>query len=56
MLYKVNSTEDKEVILAYSFEKNFDAFLISKPIENIYPYLNRGEFCSYITVKVLEEK
>lgn len=47
--------ENQEIIPAVSAVKNSDGSMTSKPIEDMYPYLDRSEFLDAMIIKPLNE-
>ncbi|KFN39361.1 MAG: hypothetical protein JU82_07535 [Sulfuricurvum sp. MLSB] len=55
VLCEIVCPEDQEVIPTVSSAKRPDGTMVSKPIEDMYPFLDRDEFTEQMIVKPLEE-
>jgi len=51
IICEVMCPEDQEIIPAVSAVKNKDGTMTSKPIEDMYPYLDRNEFINEMIIK-----
>jgi acetolactate synthase-1/2/3 large subunit len=45
---------DQEIIPTVSSQKMEDGSMVSKPLEDMYPFLNRKEFLSNMIIKPLD--
>jgi acetolactate synthase-1/2/3 large subunit len=55
ILCEVVCPEDQEVIPTVSSAKRPDGSMVSKPIEDMYPFLDREEFTQQMIIKPLDE-
>lgn len=56
VLCEVKIIRDQEVVPAVSSKKSEDGRMVSKPIEDMYPFLPRDEFYANMIVKPVEEE
>ena len=52
---EVNCIRDQEIIPVVSSSRNPDGTMVSKPLEDMYPFLNRDEFRRNMIVKPIDE-
>ena len=55
VLCEIICPEDQEVIPTVSSAKRSDGSMVSKPIEDMYPFLDRDEFLEQMIVKPIDE-
>lgn len=55
VLCEIICPEDQEVIPTVSSAKRSDGSMVSKPIEDMYPFLDREEFAEQMIIKPLDE-
>jgi acetolactate synthase-1/2/3 large subunit len=56
VICEVMCIRDQEIIPSVASEKNPDGRLVSKPLEDMYPFLPREEFLKNMIIRPLEEK
>lgn len=55
VLCEIICPEDQEVIPTVSSAKRADGTMVSKPIEDMYPFLDRDEFAQQMIIKPIDE-
>jgi acetolactate synthase I/II/III large subunit len=55
VLCEIICPEDQEVIPTVSSAKRSDGSMVSKPIEDMYPFLDREEFREQMIIKPINE-
>ena len=55
VICEIKCPNDQEIIPNVSSQKKSDGTMISKPLEDMYPFLTREEFFKEMIIKPIEE-